>query len=281
MKLYKLAALYLLFLTSQSSAQHMFTVLYENAVYLVNEADGRNYQIIVNNNEELISVANSKVRIGDASVFLPGYIEIKDESDVATDYDDQQRKIGGAFYFRYYAKVTSNRDFANAYMVFKWEREDKTSHITVVPLPPLKKDEQQQLSLNFYAPDRFQLVDPEIYYMNVGFEIGTSKTIEKPITPYQYCVDKAGGTLPDGNLKALQMMPIPPIKDAEGNKREGQVDMYIAVDELGYVKSAKVKKATEWVFGKYALMTVPFWLFQPKIVDGKPVPSQVVIPLKF
>ena len=271
----------MLFTISSSSAQHVFTVLYENSVNVINEVDESHYKIILNNNEQFVSIKSSKVRIADTSIFLPGYIEINDESYVATDYDDQQRKVGGSFYFRYNARVTSNRDFDNPYMVIKWEKPDRNSYIAAMPLSALNKDEPRQIALSLYALERFRMIEPEIYYMNMGFEVGTSKTIEKPITPYQYCVDKAGGTLADGNLAMLQMIPSPVIKDAEGDKREGQVNMLIEVDELGYVTGVEVKKATEWVFAKSALMTVPFYLFQPKIVDGKPVPSRVVAPLKF
>ena len=281
MKIFKLSILCLLFTTFQTNAQHMFTVLYENAIHIVKETQKRYYKINLDNDEKLISISNNKVLIVNTSAFLPGYIEIKDETCVATDYDDQQRKVGGSFYFRYNAKVTSNRDLENPYIVFKWEREDESSYIAAIPLKTLRKDEQEQLSLSFYVLERFRLIDPEIYYMNMGFEIGTSKTIDKPITPYQYCLEKAGGTLPNGNLKPLHLMPNPTIKDAEGNKRDGQVNMYVEIDESGYVKDAKVKDATDWIFAKSALMTTPFYLFQPKIVDGKPVPSKVVIPLKF
>ena len=281
MKIIKLSTLFMLLATFQANAQHMFTILYENAIHVVKEVDKKYYKIIESDGEKLITIANSKVRVVNTSAFLPGYIEIKDETCVATDYDEQQRKVGGCFYFRYNAKVTSSRDLENPYIIFNWEKEDKSSYIAAVPLPSLEKDTPKQVSLSFYALERFRMIDPGIYYMDMGIEIGSSKTINKPITPYEYCVEKAGGTLPDGNLRPLQMMPNPTIKDANGNKREGQVDMLIVVDELGYVKDLKVKDTTDWIFAKSALMTAPFYLFQPKIEDGKPVSSHILLPIKF
>ena len=281
MKILKLTILSALLLVIQANAQHMFTVLYDNAIHVVNEADQKNYTIITSNGEEFVSIKNSKVRVVNTQVFLPGYINIEDETYTPTEYDDQQRKVGGSFYIRYNAKVTSSRDLDAPYLIFKWEKDEKNSYTTTVPLPPLKKDEQKQLSLRFYAIDRYRLIDPEIYYMDMGFEIGTSKIINKPITPYEYCLQQAGGKLPDGDLKPLQLVPNPTIKDADGNKREGSVDMLIEVDELGYVKTLKVQNSTGWVFAKSALMTTPFCLFQPRIVDGKPVSAKVVMPIKF
>ena len=135
----------------------------------------------------------------------------------------------------------------------------------------------------FYVPNRFKLVDPEIHYMTMGHEIPSSTILtEAPPTPYALACQKLGvDSLPDGNLRPISMVPNPAIKDEEGNPRTGYVHLRMKVDANGYVTYIKPVKYSEWVFAKTVQMTAPFFMFQPKVVDGKAVATAVTVPFKF
>lgn len=269
-------------LTQPVFSQKLFAVFYENSANVVQNVTGTHFIIAKENGLRELSRDQATVFLKDIPNFLPGFLKIEDESKTAMDTDDQNRKVGNSFFFRYDARVTPSRDLVNPYIVFQWVREDKTVFIEAKPLDNLNEGEEQRLTLKTYVPDRYRLVEPTVHYMCMGFEIGNSNDIEAPVTPYTFALQKAGGgPLPDGNIKPIQIIPITPITDQQGNKREGSAHLMLQIDELGYVKGVEVNKCTEWIFAKTAMMDAPFFMFQPRIAGGKPVETKVVIPFKF
>ena len=69
---------------------------------------------------------------------------------------------------------------------------------------------------------------------------------------------------------------LPP--DTEPN---GVVVMLIGVDAHGRVKPVRVVRSSAAVFEKSAVTTVKTWRFKPAKKDGKPVPVQITVEMKF
>ena len=282
MKPFMLILPVLIFAGHAVHCQKLFAVFHDNTANVIQRPSKTHF--VINRERGTLELPRdqAKVFLKDIPLYLPGYILVEDESTTDMDTDEQNRKVGSTFFFRYHAKITPNRELTNPYVVLQWLRDDKSSFIDAIPIDNLVADEPSQVSFSIYVPDRYRLIEPTIHYMCMGFELGTSKSIEKPPTPYAFALQNAGETpLADGNIKPIQMIPTQPIMDAAGNKREGSAHLLMQIDELGYVRKIEVRDYTEWIFAKTALMDAPFFLFQPKIKAGKPVATQVVVPFKF
>ena len=262
--------------------QKLFAAFYEGSANVIqNIADGH-FVILRENGAVKLSRAQANVFLKDIPLYLPGYIRIDHETTTEMDTDEQNRKVGGKFYFRYHADITCNRDLLNPYLVLQWSRDESSSYLEVFALDDILAGKTKQLLFNMYVPDRFRLIKPTIHYMCMGFEVGTSNVIDEPLTPYAFALQNAGTAgLPDGNIKPIQIFPTKPIMDAAGNKREGSAHLMLHIDQKGYVRQIEVSKYTDWIFAKTVLMDAPFFLFQPKIESGKPVATKVVVPFKF
>ena len=66
--------------------------------------------------------------------------------------------------------------------------------------------------------------------------------------------------------------------DAEPN---GVVVMLIGIDPKGHVELVHVLRASNDAFQQSAVSTVKTWKFSPAKKDGKPVPVQVTVEMKF
>lgn len=269
-------------LSSWAYGQNFFAVSYEGTVNLVTKVTPDDYLIQHHGEEVRLRHTEATPFLMPTAAFLPGYLKIDGEDMSTWDADEQDRRVADKFYFKYRADITSNRDLQNPFLVFRWVRDDQSAFQFVFPLGSLEQGKNTQVSFNFFVDRVLRLTEPEIHYMAMGVEIGTSRTIDKPITPYAYAVQNAAnGTLPDGNLKPISMPPLPQINDADGNPRTGVAHLYMSVDEEGYVTAVTVKDSSDWVFGKTALMVAPFFLFQPKIENGEPVATKVLVPFNF
>ncbi|HVU15610.1 MAG TPA: energy transducer TonB [Candidatus Didemnitutus sp.] len=63
--------------------------------------------------------------------------------------------------------------------------------------------------------------------------------------------------------------------------RSGRVMISIRVDTAGRVHDLAVQSADDPAFGEAALSAVQLWRFLPRITDGKPVESKLLMPLDF
>jgi len=263
-------------------AQKMLVMHHEGLPRIVKEVTFEDFVAIGKEGALEVPRPGAKVYLQNHSSFLPGYIEIKNESAVEWDTDDQNNSRKGLYFFRYNTVVTPNRDIKNPYIVFEWMPENDTALIEIVPIESLEAGKETPINLSFWVRNRYRAIDPQTYYMSLGFEIATSNQITKPLTPYAYALDKAeGNTLPDGNIKPLSYPPLPKLQDEAGNPMKGMCRLLISIDEAGYVSNLTVKEYSEWIFARAAMLSAPFFMFQPKIVDGEPVPTQVVIPFQF
>ncbi len=265
-----------------ASAQNLLIASYEGSFHLVEKVTEENFIILMNGEEVELPIASSSVSLREMPEFLPGYVKIENETMVETNEDDANRTYGDLVYFRYAADITPNRNLKDPFMVLRWIHSDNTAFIAAVPLKDFKAGEEQRVSHKLWVHERFKLIDPSVHYMGMGFEIGSSKNIEEPLTPYAFALGNADGNrLPDGNIKPIRMLPTPSVKDDAGNPITGSVHMIMKVDELGYVSSIEVQKYDNWKLAKATLMEAPLFLFQPKVVDGEPVPTGIVLPFRF
>ncbi len=263
-------------------AQKMLGVRHNDALHLVKGVTPEAYLIDFDGAAHELPRANTPAFLPGVSEFLPGFIQVEDESGVEWDADDQNNTRNGLYYFRYSAKITSNRDLKDAFLAFEWVRPDKSAYLEVYPLGNLEADIEEVIAISFWVPDRFRLIEPEVHVMSMGFEVGSSRDITKPMTPYAYALENSGAAgLPDGNVKPLQMPPLPEVTDDAGNPREGSVKLYMRIDEMGYVSEVEVREYSDWVFAKATLMSAPFYLFQPRVKNGKPVAAKLIVPFKF
>jgi TonB family protein len=61
----------------------------------------------------------------------------------------------------------------------------------------------------------------------------------------------------------------------------GTVVMLIGVNAKGHVEAVRVLRSDELAFEKSAVTTVKKWKFKPAEKDGRPVPVQVTVEMKF
>jgi TonB family protein len=61
----------------------------------------------------------------------------------------------------------------------------------------------------------------------------------------------------------------------------GVVVMLIGVDAHGHVKPVRVVRSSAHAFEKTAVSTVKTWKFKPAKKDGKPVPVQITVEMRF
>ena len=263
-------------------SQKMMAVDHDGSSHIVKGVTPQNYVIELDGGPRELLRREAKAFLLDHSDFLPGFLQIDDESAVEWDSDAQNNSRNEFFYFRYSARVTSNRTLNNPFIVFEWIRSDNTALMEPVPIETLEVGKERVLSINFWVMDRFRLIKPKIHFMCMGFEVGTSRDISQPITPYEFAVRNAeGGTLADGGIKPIKILPVTPITDDDGKERKGGAKVMIRIDELGYVSDVETREYTEWIFAKAATMLAPFYLFQPRIKDGKPAATKVVVPFQF
>ncbi len=62
---------------------------------------------------------------------------------------------------------------------------------------------------------------------------------------------------------------------------EGEVFVHATIDENGKVEKVEVVKATDKEFGPAAVDAIKQWKFKPATLDGKPIKTEVTIPVKF
>lgn len=278
-----ITVLALMLLQVASYGQKVAFALYENQLHVVQRVDERSFFIYLDGAEQELMMANTKMVLADVADFLPGYIAVENDSATISDFDEENRGIQDTHVFLHIAKVTANRDVIHGFISYQWTRPDKSTYIISASLPDMKAGESYDLRNRFYVPNRYKLVEPEIHYMTMGHELPTSKLLtDVPLDGYQLACQKLGvDKLPDGNLRPISVVPNPPIPDEEGNPRTGFVHLRMKIDANGYVTYIKPVKYSEWVFAKTVQMTAPFFMFQPKVVDGKPVATAVTVPFKF
>jgi TonB family protein len=61
----------------------------------------------------------------------------------------------------------------------------------------------------------------------------------------------------------------------------GTVVMLIGVNTKGHVEAVRVLRSDETAFEKTAVATVKKWKFKPAQKDGRPVPVQITVEMKF
>jgi protein TonB len=61
----------------------------------------------------------------------------------------------------------------------------------------------------------------------------------------------------------------------------GIVDMLVGIDNKGHVQLVHVLRASNSAFESSAVTTVKKWKFAPARKDGKPVPVQITVEMKF
>lgn len=265
-----------------SAAQNLFVANHEDSLHLIQRVGTDSIFILTEEGEVNLPLANASVFLREVPEFLPGFLKIEDESMVETNEDDQNRTYGDLVFFRYQAKVTPNRDLENPFLVLRWVRSDNTAFVSAIPLTDFVAGEQQQVTHKLFVHERFKLIEPSVHFMAMGIEIGTSRVLSEPVTPYAYALQSAGGEkLADGNIKPIRMLPTPSVKDGNGNPVVGSVHIVMKVDPQGYVSSVHVRDYTDWTLAKACLMEAPLFLFQPKIVDGQPVSTGFVLPFRF
>jgi len=272
-----------LFFTQVISAQKVAFALSDNQLHVIQRITDRSAIIYFEGEEKELPLNTTKMVLSDVPDFLPGYVKTENVNVSMSDFDEQNRNIADTHVFVYEADIIPDRTLENAFISYMWVRPDKSTYLVSVPIDNVKAGEKEHVRHRFYVLDRFVLLDPSIHYMTMGFEVPSSKDMDQePKTPYQIACEKTGmASLPDGNLKPISMVPNPPINDAEGNPRNGFVHLRMSIDENGYVTAIKPVKYSEWVFAKAVQMTAPFFMFQPKVQDGSPVPTAVTVPFKF
>ncbi len=76
--------------------------------------------------------------------------------------------------------------------------------------------------------------------------------------------------------------PDPPFPDLPPDAEpSGIVVMQIGVDAHGHVKPVRVLRSPGQAFEKSAVATVKTWRFKPAKQDGKPVPVQITVEMRF
>ena len=76
--------------------------------------------------------------------------------------------------------------------------------------------------------------------------------------------------------------PDPPYPDLPADTEpRGVVVMLIGVDARGHVGPVHVVRSSAPVFEKSAVNTVKTWRFKPAKKDGKPVPVQITVEMRF
>ena len=87
-----------------------------------------------------------------------------------------------------------------------------------------------------------------------------------------------GGMTPPKATKS----PDPPYPEVpEDTEPNAVVVMLIGVDTRGHVGPVHVVRSSARVFDKSAVETVKTWRFKPAKKDGKPVPVQITVEMKF
>lgn len=95
-----------------------------------------------------------------------------------------------------------------------------------------------------------------------------------------YYTSDANGRYQPANL---QLTPLarsqPSFQVPEGNTEPVRATLMFTVTEEGRVLNPEVIEATNAEFGEAAMTAVRFWQFVPRIKNGKPVSSQVKLPI--
>lgn len=115
----------------------MIAVLHENCAHVVKWVTPRDFVIELNGESVDIDRSNAKGFMRDHPDFLPGFIQIEDESAVEWDTDEDNDFRDGFYHFRYDAKVTPNRTLTRPFIVFEWVGQDNVALMEAVPLEAL------------------------------------------------------------------------------------------------------------------------------------------------
>ena len=67
----------------------------------------------------------------------------------------------------------------------------------------------------------------------------------------------------------------------DGAEPRGTVVMLVGVNAKGHVEAVRVLRSDEQVFEKSAVDTVKKWKFKPAEANGRPVPVQVTVEMRF
>lgn len=85
------------------------------------------------------------------------------------------------------------------------------------------------------------------------------------------------------NQPPVPLSAPPPVFPVELKRQQvdGVVIVHIVVNKLGFVEDCLVKRSSRSEFEQPALDAVRNWTFQPARKDGRDVPAEINLPIKF
>ena len=145
----------LMLLQAATYGQKVAFALFENQLHVVQKVNNRSFYIYLNGEEQELMMSNTKMVLADVADFLPGYIEVSNDSATISDFDEENRGIQDTHVFLHVAKLTPNRDVVNGFVSYQWTRPDKTTYIISVALPDMKAGETYDIRNRFLCAESF------------------------------------------------------------------------------------------------------------------------------
>lgn len=235
------------------------------------------YKYEVDGELKKVKVAGSRTSLGEIKFYFPGVIKIENNQAWAVSACS-----GGSYSLDYEAKVTSNRDLPDVLLIIHTTRPDGQYLKVACPVGTLRKGKSRRMNFTVNVPEDYVDCRYRAYYMCRGFEVLSIESEFKIPTPYARTLTVEGKeAFDDGPPRVVSIIkPVPPV-DAEGVAIPGTVKMKLLIDASGYVIKVEPLAPKQGPHVQAALDVLYLWEFVPRISDGMPVESELVVPLSF
>lgn len=232
--------------------------------------------------DKVVEIRHSRTRLTLYPHYFPGTIRIEKHKATHLTRSDSSLNISESYALKINLVITPNRDFEEAYLVFKWIDSRNGTLNLACPIGDLYAGRTRKLNYSLEVPNRYAEAVYHMHFMCGGVEVFSSQhNAEMPHPVQEFAADNE--FTPPENAGPRPFVVISPNPPVSGSAPQGSsvVKVKVAIDENGYVVDATVTDSPDAGMSERALEAIQLWKWLPRYKEGKAVPASVVVPFKF
>jgi TonB family protein len=261
-------------------AQNYLVVEHKDQFYVVRKVyNGFAY---IQEGEKLVSVRKTKAGLVPAPEFLPVFVAVRNLK-VSTSYvsiSGSGNDINNTFHLQ--ANFESPYVVPDAFLVLELHTENAGRQIYYQEIGTLKPGRPR--SVEVHAPMGYKMGEGkfQLHLFSGGEELFHS---QQPMPYREGMLDRMVVKRTAGLKDAMPAPFVGPVPEYPKSllkaKTAGAAQVQIHLTRNGVVTNPVLLKASDPAFGESALEAVRQWRFLPRIKEGRPVESDVVMPFDF
>jgi TonB family protein len=239
---------------------------------------------MVEDNGRRVAASGTKFALKKVDEFLPAFVTVRDMSSQTKNAGKKNEtgKGDANHTLEFQAGFEAAYALKDVFIVIEFNFSDDQKTFFIYEVGQLEPRRRKDLKLDVptgraIGEDKFQL-----HVFSQGIEVFHS---QQPLLFREQQLDAMVAqrvkTLTDANPQPLfGPMPVYPAKFAK-TKAKGQANIAFHVGQKGEVLEPVATSASDPAFGEAAIAALREWRFLPKVVAGRPVETDVEMPMTF